>query len=121
MLVYKVVWLDKGKLLSVGAMDEMALEYAVGRETKPRIGYLFAFRDRDSAKTFVETFNYCRIELQIFVAHADCVEQEGRILMAKELDSKSIKAFWRDCAVSQEIAPMGSVYCRSVTLLEKVA
>ncbi len=121
MIVYKVVWLDRGKLLSIGPMDEMACEYAIGKTTLPPIGYLFAFRDLASAQVFVAPYRIGWHVLQIYEAEADVVEQSGDLEMASTPDSRRIRRFWEGgTTLSRTLAPDGTVYCRSITLLEEV-
>ncbi len=121
MTVYKVVWPSQGHLLSCAATGSYMLEYAVRQTTYPSLGYLFAFRDIDSAIMYTRTNSYWAPSLQIFKAEADVVEQLGPIEMAPSTGRWRIEHFWAGFRAGNSIeAPEGAVYCRSITLLEEV-
>jgi len=126
--VLKVVRRHNGKLLSMmpGPFD---VRYEVGKNVYPEIGLLFAFRDLSSAEPFyseasiwAEPEHLRRYGRQLWRALAEPVEHEGRCAFHPEtggLARYDLEQYWQG-SWPNAVAPLGTVCCRWIRLLEPV-
>ena len=111
MKVIKVVNREAGKLTSSFASDEWKREYVPGVETKPDIGYLFAYR----LKSREEAMGEIPSGGELWFATAEAVGNIGR----PDIDTFSAtwKSFWEEF-VLRKSKDKEYLLCSSITLLK---
>lgn len=123
MKAYKVVRKSAGKLRSavMKTRNTTNLEYKVGEKTVPKIkgSLLLAFTDIERARDFTLSRG-----LEVYLADVEMAPRDERpttLINPYSSDLETIKEFWiyRKIAGTMMI-PWGTVFCKSITLLEKV-
>ena len=111
---YKVVDKTRDYYFSCSAItprEGYSLNYRVGKETKPKYGYIYAFRSlhyaRHYARLFAEVYPF-----SILVGSGEFVDEKPRITHPNTI---SIKAFWDDQEVDSIKAAPGTVWLKSFT------
>ena len=115
MKVIKVVNKRDGKLVSTFAADEWRKEYAKGVETKPNIGYLFAYsiKNMKGAKA-----NFGGHGEQYWLAEAEVV---GRVHGGSiAVEEATWLRFWGGRRLQTRLPGATYLLCSSITLIKKL-
>jgi len=128
--VYKVLSIVDGKLFSAFAPPNISVTYEKDKESKPKVGLLFAFSSLESAKKL--RFG---VGQTIWKAEAKIDESKTAELISKNIcksmftleSLKTVNAFWKRGELPLNLHPTlygpipeGTVLCKSITLKEKV-
>ena len=101
-----------GELVSTYAIDQWIKVYAKGIETKPDIGYLFAYpvKDLERARMAMSVFD------RLWIAEAEVV---GKIQF-NELGPGYWEDFWRQLKRRRRYKGFAYLLCSSITLVEEI-
>jgi hypothetical protein len=121
-IMYKVVRKQDGKRFSINIdiPTRFRLEYRRGRLIKPVVGKIFVFGTEKEAFSFRNERN--NMEVWKVLAN-NPVKGEKRVWRASK---DELVSFWRgieqvlDTGVFSVIAPVGTHYCDSLWMLEKI-
>jgi hypothetical protein len=126
MKVYKVITNWKGERMSFNCntqkpvVDEKkVLLYVPGQPTVGSIGPLFAFRNFVTAEQFLA--GYCRTNREIWLCDAVFHSYGQHMVSPRSMTLENMISFWLKKKSPQPWqAPIGTVFCKSITLVTKL-
>lgn len=114
MKVIKVVSEEHGRLVSTFATEEWQKEYAERVETKPDVGYLFAFPSKNLKQARKEMSR----SDQYWIAEAKVA---GKVY-SSDIDVLCFtwQSFWRECKLRLRVPRASYLLCSSITLVRRL-
>lgn len=119
--LYKLVQIENGEYVSLVVCLPFELRYAIGKETKAKIGKIFTFLKFEQAQKFTYTFSDCN--LAILEVKAQNIVKGDKMILSTRKDK--IEKFWKEGVSQCNIEDVyncaqGTMLCDSIIPIKEV-